>query len=260
MLRFAANLTLQFAEVDFLDRFAAAANAGFTEVEYRFPYSHPKDRLAEQLHKHKFVQVQHNMPAGDWGKGERGIALFPSRVGEFQDSVGKALEYAVALDCKLLHCMAGISPEGVPADRSRAVYISNLQYAARELKRTGSKLLIEPINTRDLPGYFLCHTRQALDIIAEVGSDNVFVQYDIHNMQIMEGDLSMTIRNNLKLIAHMQVADTPGRHEPGTGEINYPFLFEFIDGIGYQGWLGCEYTPLTTTAAGLAWIEPYLHR
>lgn len=259
MPRLAANLTMQFGEVDFLDRFAAAAKAGFTAVEYRFPYQYPKDQLVEQLQKYKLRQVQHNMPAGDWKKGERGIALFPDRIGEFQAGVGTAIEYAAALGCGLLHCMAGIRPDGITPERVRETYVSNLRFAAREAKRAGIKLLLEPINLRDLPGYYLSRSRHALDVIADTGSNNIFLQYDIYNMQIMEGDLASTIEKNLKLIAHMQLADTPGRHEPGTGEINYPFLLDFIDRIGYQGWIGCEYVPLTTTNAGLGWTRPYLN-
>ena len=260
MPKFAANLTLLYNEHAFPDRFAAAARAGFSGVEYLFPYDFDKNRLAEQLHEHKLIQVLHNLPAGDWPGGERGIACHPDRVGEFQDGVGQAIEYATALNCKQVNCLAGIAPAGAASDRLRATLVSNLKFAAQKLKQSGIKLLIEPINTRDIPGFYLNRTQQALDLIAEVGSDNLYLQYDIYHMQVMEGDLATTIEKNLKLIPHMQLADNPGRHEPGTGEINYDFLFAFIDRIGYQGWIGCEYKPATTTDAGLGWIKPYLRQ
>jgi hydroxypyruvate isomerase len=257
MPKFAANLTMMFNEVDFLDRFAAAAKAGFRGVEYLFPYSYDKNALKERLERHGLVQVLHNLPAGDWSKGERGIACHPDRVGEFQDGVRKAIEYAKALGCGQLNCLAGITPAGVPLDKVRQTFVDNLQFAASELKKAGIKLLIEPINMIDIPGFYLTHTAQAVSIIEDVGSDNLFLQYDIYHMQIMEGDLARTMEKNLKLIAHVQLADNPGRHEPGTGEINYPFLFAHLDRIGYTGWIGCEYKPATTTEAGLGWFAPY---
>jgi len=258
MPKFCANLTMMFNEVDFLERFGAAAKAGFRGVEYLFPYPYDKNQLKEQLAKHNLVQVLHNLPAGDWAKGERGIACLPDRVSEFKDGVGKAVEYATTLGCKQVNCLAGIAPQGVPADKLRETFVGNLKFAAGELKKAGIRLLIEPINTLDIPGFYLSRTQQALDIIRDVGSDNLFVQYDIYHMQIMEGDLARTMEKNLKLIAHMQLADNPGRHEPGTGEINYPFLFGHIDRIGYQGWIGCEYKPAGATEAGLGWVKPYL--
>lgn len=257
MPKFAANLTMMFNEIDFLDRFAAAARAGFRGVEYLFPYPYDKNALRERLDRHGLVQVLHNLPAGDWGKGERGIACHPDRVGEFQDGVGKAIEYAKTLGCGQLNCLAGIAPVEVPLDKVRQTFVDNLKFAAAELKKAGIKLLIEPINTIDIPGFYLTHTAQALSIIDEVGSDNLFLQYDIYHMQIMEGDLARTMEKNLKRIAHIQLADNPGRHEPGTGEINYPFLFAHLDRIGYSGWIGCEYKPATTTEAGLSWFAPY---
>jgi hydroxypyruvate isomerase len=257
MPKFCANLTLLFNEHAFLDRFSAAAEAGFKGVEYLFPYEYDKNALVEWLEKHQLVQVLHNLPAGDWAKGERGIACHPDRVGEFQDGVGKAIEYARALKCTQLNCLAGICPNDAADDRQHAAFVSNLKFAALKLKEAGIKLLIEPINTRDIPGFYLTHSRQALDIIKEVGSDNLFLQYDIYHMQIMEGDLARTIESNLALIPHMQLADNPGRNEPGTGEINYAFLFSHIDRIGYKGWIGCEYKPRTTTEEGLGWIRRY---
>ncbi|HKA41249.1 MAG TPA: hydroxypyruvate isomerase [Burkholderiales bacterium] len=258
MPKFCANLTMLWNELDFMDRFAAAARAGFRGVEYLFPYDYPKERLAEQLQKHQLAQVLHNLPAGNWGKGERGIGCHADRVAEFQDGVDKTIEYATALGCKQVNCLAGIRPAHRDPIDAREVFIRNLQFAAPRLKAAGIKLLIEAINTRDIPGFFLNGTRQALDIITAVGSDNLFVQYDIYHMQIMEGDLARTIEANLKLIPHMQLADNPGRNEPGTGEINYQFLLRHIDRVGYQGWIGCEYKPKTTTEAGLGWMREYL--
>ncbi|MGE5525296.1 MAG: hydroxypyruvate isomerase [Rhodospirillaceae bacterium] len=260
MPKFCANLTLLFNEVPFMDRFRAASQAGFSGVEYLFPYDHDKDEIAEALHGCGLQQVLHNLPAGNWNGGERGIGCHPDRVGEFQDGVGAAIEYATRLNCKQLNCLAGLVPQGVAGDRLRTTFVANLKFAALKLKEHGIRLLIEPINTRDMPGFYLTHTAQALDIIREVGSDNLFLQYDIYHMQVMEGNLAPTIEKHLPRIAHMQLADNPGRHEPGTGEINYPFLFSFIDRIGYTGWIGCEYKPATTTVDGLSWVRPYLDR
>ncbi len=258
MPNFCANLTLLFNEVPFIDRFRAAREAGFEGVEYLFPYGYPKQALADTLREHRLVQVLHNMPAGDWDKGERGIACLPDRVQEFQASVATTIEYASALGCRQVNCLAGAVPAGLDRERAHAVFIDNLRFAAPRFEAAGIKLLIEAINTRDIPGFFLNTTRQAVAIIEAVGSKNVFVQYDIYHMQIMEGDLAPTIEANLARIAHMQLADTPGRNEPGTGEINYPFLLGFIDRVGYVGWIGCEYRPRTTTLEGLGWIRPYL--
>jgi hydroxypyruvate isomerase len=258
MPKFNANLTMLFNEVDFLDRFDAAAKAGFKGVEYLFPYPYPKEQLAERLTKNRLIQVLHNLPAGDWAKGERGIACLRDRVGEFQDGVGKAIEYATALQCKQINCLAGIEPTGMDPAKTRETLVRNLQFAAAELKSAGIRLLIEPCNTRDIPGFFLNHSIQALEIINDVGSDNLFLQYDIYHMQIMEGDLAPTIQRNLDSMRHLQLADNPGRNEPGTGEINYPFLFQFIDNLNYSGWIGCEYKPAKSTLEGLGWIRPYL--
>jgi len=260
MPKFCANLTMLWNELDFMDRFAAAARAGFEGVEYLFPYDHDKNRLAEQLRQHGLKQVLHNLPAGNWADGERGIGCHPRRVGEFQDGVGRAIEYAQALGCKQVNCLAGIRPSQLDPSVARETYIKNLQYAAPLLHDAGVKLLIEPVNTRDIPGFFLNNSKQALDIIKAVGSDNLYLQYDIYHMQVMEGDLAATLSANIELIPHMQLADNPGRNEPGTGEINYGFLFGHIDRIGYQGWIGCEYKPKTTTDAGLGWVKPYLQR
>ncbi len=258
MPKFCANLTLMFNEVEFLDRFAAAAKAGFQGVEYLFPYVAPAAQVAEKLNASKLTQILHNLPAGNWAAGDRGNAVQPDRVGEFQDGVGKAIEYAKALGCKQINCLAGLTPKDVPADKVRETFVNNLRFAAERLGGEGIKLLIEPINTRDIPGFYLTKTQQALDIIAAVGSSNLWLQYDIYHAQVMEGDLGNTIEKNLAKIAHMQLADNPGRHEPGTGEINYEFLFKHIDKLGYQGWIGCEYKPAAQTEAGLGWVKPYL--
>jgi hydroxypyruvate isomerase len=258
MPKFAANLTMMFNEVDFLERFEAAAKARFKGVEYLFPYAYEKDALTERLHANDLMQVLHNLPAGDWDAGERGIGCHPDRVGEFQDGVGRAIEYATALGCTRVNCLAGIAPPSVSAEELREIFVANLKFAASKLKDAGIMLLIEPINTRDIPGFYLCHTNQALSIIEEVGSENLRLQYDIYHMQIMEGDLARTIAEHVDVIEHMQLADNPGRHEPGTGEINYAFLFTHLDRIGYAGWVGCEYKPRTTTEEGLGWVRPYL--
>jgi hydroxypyruvate isomerase len=257
MPKLAANLTMLFNEVDFLDRFAAAAKAGFEGVEYLFPYDYDKNVLREKLQENRLTQVLHNLPAGNWGAGERGIGCHPDRVAEFEAGVDKAIEYATALGCKQVNCLAGMRPSGLDPVDARETFVKNLQFAATRLKAVGIKLLIEAINTRDIPGFFLCNTQQSVDIIKAVGSDNLFVQYDIYHMQIMEGDLAPTIEKHLKLIPHMQLADTPGRHEPGTGEINYGYLLPHIDKLGYQGWIGCEYKPAGKTLDGLGWMEKY---
>lgn len=260
MPRLCANLTMLFNEVPFMERFGAAARAGFRGVEYLFPYDYGKQQLLEALQKHDLVQVLHNLPAGNWAGGERGIGCHPQRMAEFREGVDLAIEYAVALGCTQVNCLAGIRPNQVDPMDARETFIRNLQYAAPKLQEAGIKLLIEPINTRDIPGFFLNYTQQAADIIKAVGSDNLFIQYDIYHAQIMEGDLARTIETSLKLIPHMQLADNPGRHEPGSGEINFPWLLGHIDRIGYGGWIGCEYKPATTTEAGLGWAEPYLRR
>ncbi len=257
MPKFAANLTMLFQEHDFLDRFEAAAKAGFTGVEYLFPYDYAKEDLAERLRQNGLAQALHNLPAGDWGAGERGIACLPDRVGEFQDGVGRAIDYATALGCPQVNCLAGVAPEGADQESLRRTFIDNLSFAAGKLKEAGIQLLIEPINTRDIPAFYLRHTLQALEIIDAVGSDNLRLQYDIYHMQVMEGDLAPTIQAHLSRIAHIQIADTPGRHEPGTGEINYDFLFSFLDEIGYAGWVGCEYKPKAGTQEGLGWFAPF---
>lgn len=255
MPKFAANLSMMFTEVDFLDRFKAAADAGFKGVEYLFPYDYPVAQIKERLDANGLTQVLHNLPAGDWGAGERGIACHPDRVEEFRAGVDHAIEYATALGCQQVNCLAGIQPQGVTDAAARSTLIENLRYAAEKLKAAGILLLAEPINTRDIPGFFLNRTEQALALFDEVGSDNLKLQYDIYHMQIMEGDLAPTIEKHLARIAHVQLADNPGRNEPGTGEINYPFLFAHLYRLGYDGWIGCEYKPKAATSEGLVWLE-----
>ena len=253
MPRIAANLTMLFTEVPFLDRFEAAAKAGFTAVEFLFPYAFPAAEIKSRLKANGLQLVLHNLPPGDWDGGERGIGCLPDRTEEFRAGVAKAIEYATALGAPQLNCLAGKVPQGVDEAQLRKTFVGNLKYAAAELKKAGLKLLIEPINYYDIPGFYLNRTAQAISILDEVGSDNAFVQYDIYHAQRMEGELANTIKANLPRIAHMQLADNPGRNEPGTGEINYRFLFGWLDSIGYKGWIGCEYKPKATTEAGLGW-------
>ena len=257
MPRFAANLTMMFNERPFLERFAAAAQAGFKGVEYLFPYEHDKSALKQALADNGLTQVLHNLPAGNWQTGERGIACHPDRVKEFNEGVDRAIDYAKALGCSQLNCLAGMPPAGADPADVRATFVGNLQRAASKLKAAGIRLLIEPINTRDIPNFFLSHTAQAIEIIRAVGSDNLFLQYDVYHMQIMEGDLTKTIERQLPQIAHMQVADPPLRNEPGSGEINFTNLFRAIDKLGYTGWIGCEYKPAGKTEDGLGWFQAY---
>ncbi len=258
MPKLAANLTMLWNELDFLDRFGAAAKAGFSAVEYLFPYPYEKSELVDRLGQHQLTQALHNLPAGDWAKGDRGVACQPNRRGEFRDGVGLAIEYAKALSCQKLNCLVGIAPAGADLDALRSTLVDNLKFAAAELGKQNIKLLVEPINTRDIPGFYLCRTQQALELFREVASPNLYLQYDIYHMQIMEGDLGPTIKANLPRIAHLQIADNPGRNEPGTGEINHAFLFELLDKEGYQGYVGAEYKPRGKTDEGLAWAKPYL--
>jgi hydroxypyruvate isomerase len=257
MPKFAANLTMLFTELPFLDRFAAAAAAGFDAVEFLFPYDFDKQRLAGLLKDHGLTLVLHNLPAGDWTAGERGIACHPDRVAEFRAGVDRAIDYAKALACPKVNCLAGILPAGVTAESARATLVDNLRYAAGRLEAAGVGLLLEPVNSRDIPGFFVDRTAPALEIIEAVGSKNLKLQYDIYHTQVMEGDLARTLETQFARIGHIQLADNPGRHEPGTGEINFPFLFRRIDELGYAGWIGCEYKPLGATTSGLTWLAPY---
>ena len=258
MPKFCANLSLLFGDAGFPDRFDRAAGAGFRAVEFQFPYDHDKDELSERARRAGVEVVLFNLPAGDWDKGERGIACIPSRVSEFRNGVGRAIEYAKALGCTRVNCLSGIAPARVTAETLRETFVSNLRFAAGELEREGITLLIEPVNTRTVSGFYLRNSGQALALMDEARSANLKLQYDVFHMQIMEGDLVATIEANIARIGHIQIADVPDRHEPGTGEINYPFLFDRIDRIGYQGWIGCEYAPAGRTEDGLGWLRPYL--
>ncbi|MCB2021522.1 MAG: hydroxypyruvate isomerase [Rhizobacter sp.] len=254
MPKFAANLTMLFTEVPFLDRFERAAKAGFDAVEFLFPYAFPAAEIKSRLDANGLRLVLHNLPAGDWDAGERGIACLPDRVDEFRQGVATAIEYGTKLGAPRLNCLAGTVPDGVSDGVLRETFVANLKFAAGEMKKAGQRLVIEPINTFDIPGFFLNRTPQALAILDDVGSDNLFVQYDIYHAQRMEGELAATLSKHLARIGHIQLADNPGRNEPGTGEINYDFLFAHLDRIGYDGHIGCEYKPATTTEAGLGWL------
>lgn len=257
MPKFAANLTMMFNELDFMDRFKGAADAGFKGVEFLFPYAYPADALKDRLARHDLVQALFNMPPGDWEAGDRGIGALPGRESEFREGVEKAIEYARALDCPLLHAMAGLMPDGADGQKYRETYVENLRLAAEACAGNGIRLVIEAINTRDIPGYFLNRPAQAFAVIAEVASDNLFVLYDIYHAQITEGYLAETIRAHIDRIAHFQIAGVPGRHEPDVGEIHYPYLFEVVDSLPFTGWIGCEYRPKAGTTEGLGWARGY---
>lgn len=255
MPRFAANLSMLFTDAPLLERFERAARAGFSTVELQFPYEAPAAEILARLQAHGLKMVLHNLPAGDWAAGERGIACHPDRVVEFRAGVGQAIEYAQALGVHQLNCLAGKLPPGVDAAIAQRTFVGNLRFAAAALRQVGLRLLIEPINTYDVPDFFLHGTAQAVTVLEEVGADNLFIQYDIYHAQRSEGELAATLQRHLPRIGHIQVADNPGRHEPGTGEINFPFLFAHLDHIGYRGHVGCEYKPAGTTEAGLGWLE-----
>ncbi|GLS45276.1 hydroxypyruvate isomerase [Methylobacterium brachythecii] len=257
MPRFAANLSLLFTEHRFLDRFDRAAQAGFEAVEIQFPYETPKEAIAERLVRNGLTCVLHNLPPGDWDAGERGIAILPERVSEFREGVARAIDYAGMLGCPRLNCLAGLAPEGVSQARLRDTFVGNLAFAAAAFERAGIRLVIEAINTRDVPGFFLTGTAQALDLIAETGSANLSVQYDVYHMQLMGEDPGAVIEKHLGRIDHIQIADAPGRHEPGTAAIDFAGLFERLDRIGYDGWVGAEYLPAAGTQDGLAWFAPH---
>ncbi|MBV9861216.1 MAG: hydroxypyruvate isomerase family protein [Alphaproteobacteria bacterium] len=257
MPRFAANLSMMFTEVGFLDRFEAAARTGFKGVEFLFPYDHPPEAIAERLQRNKLTLALFNMPPGDWGAGERGMAALPGREQQFRDGLGEAIRYAKATGCKTVHAMAGLWPQGRDKAEGDSVYVENLRWAADRLAPEGLTAIIEPINTRDIPGYFLNTTGQAMRIIEQVGRPNLRLQLDLYHVQIMEGDLAPKIRALAGQYPHVQIAGTPGRHEPDIGEVNYAFLFDLFDELGYGGWIGCEYRPKGETLAGLGWARHY---
>jgi hydroxypyruvate isomerase len=259
MPRFAANLSMMFTEVAFLERFAAAAHDGFKAVEYLFPYDFAVEDIRARLDAHHLEQALFNAPPGDWAAGERGIAALPGREDEFKRSIDTALRYAGVLGNTKLHVMAGLVAMGADRARYHATYVANLAYAAQAAATQGITVLMEPINTRDMPGYFLNRQDDAHAIRAEVGAPNLKVQFDCYHCQIVEGDLAMKLRRDHAGIGHIQIAGVPERHEPDTGEINYPYLFEVIDSLGYDGYIGCEYRPRAATSAGLGWAKPYLN-
>jgi hydroxypyruvate isomerase len=257
MLRFAANLWFLFPEVPFLERFAAAAANGFRGVEYHFPYAHPPEVVAEVLRAAGLEQVLFNMPAGDWDAGEVGIAALPGREGEFRDGVGRAIEYAKALGCTRLNALAGRPADGEATAAHWDTYKDNLAFAADACRAEGIDTFIEPINSHTVPGYLLNFTGQAVDVITELARPNLFVEYDVFHAQIMEGDLTETLKAHLDVIRHIQIAGVPDRHEPDIGEVSFPHLFGVLEGLDYDGWIGCEYHPTGDTAAGLGWGRAY---
>jgi hydroxypyruvate isomerase len=265
MPRFAANLSMLYNDLEFPDRFAAAARDGFKAVEYLFPYAYPARELAPRLQANGLQQVLFNAPPGDWGAGERGLASLPGREAEFREGIAQAIEYAKALQCPRIHVMAGLVPQGADAATVRATYVANVRYAAEQAAPHGIQILLEPINGRDMPGFFLSRQDQAHALIAEIGAANVKVQMDLYHAQIAEGDLAMKIHQYLPTgnVGHLQIAGVPGRHEPDVGEVNYTYLFQLLDSLGYDGWIGCEYRPARgaaphATSDGLGWLKPWL--
>lgn len=255
MPRFAANLTMMFNEVPFPERFAAAAKAGFDAVEFLFPYDYPVADVTRWLKEAGLKSALFNMPPGEWAAGERGLASLPGREEEFRAGVVKALDYALSMGTPTLHAMSGLLPEGAERSRHRAVLVDNLRHAAKALAEHGLTLVIEPINTRDIPGYFLNTQAEAHAIRTEIGAANLKVQMDFYHAQIMEGDLSMTFKKYFEHIGHIQIASVPARHEPDEGEVNFPHLYKLLDETGYSGYVGCEYRPRGKTEEGLNWIR-----
>lgn len=255
MPRFSANLSFLFTERPFLERFSAARSAGFPAVEFHFPYAFGRAALAEVVMTSGVEVVLFNLPAGNWAQGDRGIACHPRRIAEFQDGVGLAIDYARELGCPRLNCLAGIAPAGVPSEKAHETLVENLRFAATVTARAGIGLLLEPLNLRDTPGFLVPTTAAALAVIDAANHRNLHLQYDIYHAQVMEGDLARTLETHLARIGHIQLADNPGRHEPGTGEINFPFLLRHLDAIGYGGWVGCEYRPSGISEDSLVWME-----
>jgi hydroxypyruvate isomerase len=254
MPKFAANISMMYQEHAFLDRFAAAAKDGFRAVEFLFPYDYPAEKIRKALTDNGLALALCNAPPGDWQAGERGLAALPERKDEFRQSVEKALAYATVLGNKHLHVMAGLATSEDHV--ARRTYVENLAYAAREAARVGVTVVIEPINPRDMPGYFLNRQADGHAIREEVG-ENLLVQMDLYHCQIVEGDLAVKLRTYIGGVGHIQVAGVPDRQEPDRGEVNYPYLFQLIDELGYSGWIGCEYRPRAQTSAGLSWLRPY---
>jgi hydroxypyruvate isomerase len=257
MPRLAANLSMMFNEVAFLDRFAAAAQARFGAVEYLFPYEYPAAELRKRLDDNGLKQALFNAPPGDWAKGERGLASLPGRQAEFREGIARALDYAAALDCPFVHVMAGIPPAGTSPVTAASVYAANLAWAGEQALAAGKRLVIEPINHRDMPGFHLNTVEQGAAVIAAIGRDRLGLQFDIYHCQVTQGDVTKRLEALMPLVDHIQIADVPARNEPGTGEIGWEFVFRRIDALGYAGWVGCEYRPAGETVAGLAWRQRY---
>jgi len=260
MPRFAANLSMLYPQHDFLARFGAAASDGFEAVEYLFPYDFTAAEIKLRLEDFGLTQALFNAPPGDWANGERGIASLPGRESEFRSGFQKALEYAAVLGNDRIHVMAGLLPSEELRQKHHAVYLENLSHAAQEAAKVGITVLIEPINTRDMPGFFLNRQDQGQAVCKEVGADNLKVQFDFYHCQIVEGDVTSKLRRDFAGIGHIQIAGVPDRHEPNTGEVNYPWLFEEIDRLGYTGWVGCEYRPKGDTSEGLQWLRDWKAR
>jgi len=258
MPRFAANLSMMFTEVPFIERFGAAAEAGFKAVEFLFPYDHAADAISEQLRRHRLANVLFNLPPGDLAAGDRGMASIPGREAQFRQGLSEALAYARTLGTPRLHVMAGLLPAGADRGRHRAAYVANLRHAAEAAARDGLDILIEPLNPRDNPGYFLNTQADAHAVREEVGAANLKVQMDFYHVQIVEGDVATRLRRYLPHVGHIQIAGVPDRHEPDTGELNYPYLFRLMDELGYAGWVGCEYRPAAGTVAGLGWLREHM--
>ena len=257
MPRLAANLSMMFNEVPFLERFAAARKAGFEGVEFLFPYEYTAAELRSRLIGEGLTQALFNMPPGDWANGERGLASLPGRQAEFREGVKRALDYAATLECRRVHCMAGIPAADVSRVESAAIYANNLAWAAEQAKPAGVKLMLEPINHRDMPGYFLNTQAQGAGFVEAVGRDRLGLQFDVYHVQITEGDITKRMEQFMPVIDHIQIADVPARHEPGTGEIGWEFIFRRMDELGYMGWVGCEYRPAGDTVAGLGWRRKF---
>ena len=258
MAKFAANLTMLFNEVDFLERFEKAHQCGFKAIEYLFPYAYEPQVLADKLDQYGFEQALFNMPPGNWNAGERGFAAIPGREEEFKQSVDTALLYAQALNCKKIHAMSGIVDQQFTRQQHIETFVNNIRYAADKFAEHEIELLIEPLNSRDVPGYFIAHQREAVELIKQVNRPNVRLQFDVYHAQIMDGDLTVMIRDLADYIGHVQIASVPLRHEPSEGEINFLHIFNVLDKAGYNGWIGCEYNPKQSTKEGLVWVENYL--
>ena len=256
MPRLAANLSMMFNEVPFLDRFAAAAKSGFEAVEFLFPYEYPAAELRQRLSDAGLRQALFNAPPGDWGKGERGLASLPGRQAEFREGIHKALDYATVLDCPLVHVMAGI-PAGVAPVTAAALYAANLAWAGEQALAAGKRIVIEPINHRDMPGFHLNTVEQGAAVVEAIGRDRLGLQFDIYHCQVTQGDIAKRLEALMPVVAHIQIAHVPACNEPGTGEIGWPYVFGRIDALGYTGWVGCEYRPAGETVAGLAWRQRF---